>query len=324
MGSSPYSPDASHTPEPAGPAERGPDSGPAPGSRSGLGSGSGSGLGSGSGSVLPEPSTPAGREGLAALLARPEKAVVALDFDGTLAEIVPDPEQARAHPGAVPALTRLAPKVGHVAVVTGRPAGVAVRYGGFAGVDALAHLVVLGHYGSERWDAVTGTVHAPAPHPGVSAVRAELPGYLDRFGAWQGTWIEEKGQAVAVHTRRATDPQAAFDSLREPLATLASQHGLVLEPGRMVLELRPPGMDKGVALAEYVREVGAEAVLYAGDDLGDLPAYAAVEKLRSDGLPGLLVCSASTEVTELADRADLLLPGPPAVVAFLAALAEAI
>ncbi|WP_410093976.1 hypothetical protein [Streptomyces sp. MS191] len=46
---------------------------------------------------LPHPTTPAGRDGLAALLARPEKAVVALDFDGTLAEIVPDPEQARAH-----------------------------------------------------------------------------------------------------------------------------------------------------------------------------------------------------------------------------------
>lgn len=312
MGSSPYSPDASHTPEPAEPAERGPGGSP------------GASPDPSPGAALAEPSTPAGRDGLAALLARPEKAVVALDFDGTLAEIVADPEQARAHPGAVPALTRLAPKVGHVAVITGRPAGVAVRYGGFAGVDALAHLVVLGHYGSERWDAVTSTVHAPAPHPGVSAVRAELPGYLDRFGAWQGTWIEEKGQAVAVHTRRATDPQAAFDSLREPLATLAARHGLVLEPGRMVLELRPPGMDKGVALAEYVREVGAESVLYAGDDLGDLPAYAAVEKLRSDGLAGLLVCSGSTEVTELADRADLLLPGPAAVVAFLSALAEAL
>ncbi|MFE3018011.1 trehalose-phosphatase [Streptomyces sp. NPDC059256] len=273
---------------------------------------------------LPSPSTPAGREGLAALLARPHKAVVALDFDGTLAEIVPDPERARAHPGAVPALAQLAPKVASVAVVTGRPAGVAVRYGGFAGVSGLDHLVVLGHYGSERWDAVSGTVNTPAPHLGVAAVRSELPGFLDSIGAWQGTWIEEKGQAVAVHTRRASDPQGAFEALREPLATLAARHGLILEPGRMVLEIRPPGMDKGVALADYVREVDAEAVLYAGDDLGDLPAFAAVEKLRSDGLPGLLVCSGSAEVPELAERADLLLPGPAAVVDFLAALAESL
>ncbi|MFE5112872.1 trehalose-phosphatase [Streptomyces sp. NPDC056663] len=274
---------------------------------------------------LPTPTTPAGREGLAAILARPDRAVVALDFDGTLADIVPDPEQARAHPGAAPAIAALAPKVASVAVITGRPAGVAVRHGGFAGVPGLDHLVVLGHYGAERWDAVSSTVHAPAPHPGVAAVRAELPGVLDRFDSWHGTWIEEKGQALAVHTRRAADPQAAFDALRGPLGELAARHGLIVEPGRLVLELRPPGMDKGVALAKYVRETDAESVLYAGDDLGDLAAYAAVEKLRTegpDGIPGLLVCSGSGEVPELAERADLLLRGPAAVVDFLAALAR--
>ncbi|WP_426403985.1 trehalose-phosphatase [Streptomyces sp. R-07] len=275
-------------------------------------------------SSLPHPTTPTGRDGLAALLARPAKAVVALDFDGTLAEIVPDPEQARAHPGAVAALAALAPEVASIAVVTGRPAGVAVRYGGFAGVPGLEHLVVLGHYGAERWDAVTGTVRAAAPHPGVASVRAELPGFLDRAGAWPGVWIEEKGRAVAVHTRRAQDPEGAFEALKGPLGDLAVAHGLVLEPGRMVLELRPPGMDKGVALAEYVREVGAGSVLYAGDDLGDLPAFAAVEKLRSDGTPGVLVCSGSTEVPELAERADLAVQGPAGVVEFLAELARAV
>ncbi|MEV2262083.1 trehalose-phosphatase [Streptomyces anulatus] len=274
---------------------------------------------------LPNPTTPAGREGLDAVLARPDRAVVALDFDGTLADIVPDPEQARAHPGTVAALAALAPKVAAVAVITGRPAGVAVRYGGFAGVPGLEHLVVLGHYGAERWDAVTGTVNAPAPHPGVAAVRAELPGVLHEFDSWHGTWIEEKGQAVAVHTRRAQDPQAAFETLRGPLGELAAKHGLIVEPGRLVLELRPPGMDKGVALATFVAELDAESVIYAGDDLGDLAAFAAVEKLRTegpDGIPGLLVCSGSAEVPELAERADLSVPGPAAVVAFLAALAE--
>ncbi|MFD5897530.1 MULTISPECIES: trehalose-phosphatase [unclassified Streptomyces] len=270
---------------------------------------------------LPTPVTPAGAEGLAALLARPGKAVVALDFDGTLADIVPDPEQARAHPGAVPALVALAPHVASVAVITGRPADVAVRYGGFAGVPGLEHLVVLGHYGAERWDAVSGAVQAPEPHPGVAAVRAELPGLLDQFDSWRGAWIEEKGRAVAVHTRRATDPQGAFDALREPLADLAARHGLMLEPGRLVLELRPPGMDKGVALEEYVREVGAETVVYGGDDLGDLPAFAAVDTLRDNGHPGLLLCSGTGEVPELAARADLVLPGPGALTDFLASVA---
>ncbi|CAL9459770.1 hypothetical protein SUDANB58_02624 [Streptomyces sp. enrichment culture] len=270
---------------------------------------------------LPAPATEAGREGLDALLARPGRAVVALDFDGTLAPIVPDPDRARAHPGAVPALAALAPQVAAVAVVTGRPAEVAVRYGGFSGVPGLEHLVVLGHYGAERWDAATGGITAPDPHPGVAAARAELPDLLERAGAGQGTWIEEKGRAFAVHTRRATDPQAAFEALREPLAGLAARHGLVVEPGRMVLELRPPGMDKGVALTEYVRAIGAGSVLYAGDDLGDLPAYAAVDGLRAAGTPGLLVCSGSDEVTELRERADLVVDGPAGVVDLLRSLA---
>ncbi|MFE7115911.1 trehalose-phosphatase [Streptomyces sp. NPDC057654] len=271
---------------------------------------------------LPVPATSAGRDGLAALLDAPERAVVALDFDGTLADIVPDPEQARAHPGAVPALARLAPRLLSAAVITGRPAGVAVRYGGFTGVPGLERLTVLGHYGAERWDAATGTVQAPAPHPGVAAVEAELPGVLDASGAWQGTWIERKGRAVAVHTRRAADPQAAFELLRGPLHDLAERHGLIVEPGRLVLELRPPGMDKGVALAEYVRESGASTVLYAGDDLGDLAAFAAVEKLRAEGLRGVLVCSGSAEVTELTDRADLVADGPGGVVDLLTRLAD--
>ncbi|MCL2733715.1 MAG: trehalose-phosphatase [Actinomycetia bacterium] len=271
---------------------------------------------------LPTPATPAGRDGLDVILARPARAVLAFDFDGTLAPIVPDPDQARAHPDAAGALAALAPKVASVAVLTGRSAGVAVRQGGFAGVPGLDHLVVLGHYGAERWDARTGTVTAPAPHPGVAAARADLPGFLDEIGAWRGTWIEEKGRSLAVHTRRAEDPQAAFEALRAPLTDLATRHGLIVEPGRLVLELRPPGMDKGVALLEYVRETGAEAVLYAGDDLGDLAAFAAVDTLRCDGVAGLLVCSGSDEVTELAKRADLVVDGPAGVVGLLRALAR--
>jgi trehalose 6-phosphate phosphatase len=81
-------------------------------------------------------------------------------------------------------------------------------------------------------------------------------------------------------------------------------------------------MDKGVALSEYVRETGAESVMYAGDDLGDLPAFSAVDKLRSDGVPGLLVCSGSDEVTELAKRADLVVDGPQGVVQLLRSLAQ--
>ncbi|MEU5028865.1 trehalose-phosphatase [Streptomyces milbemycinicus] len=276
------------------------------------------------GSHLPAPTTAAGRDGLAAILERPGEAVAAFDFDGTLADIVPDPDQARAHPGAAPALSRLAPGLRSVAVITGRPAALAVEYGGFAEAAGLDHLVVLGHYGAERWDAADRQITAPPPHPGVAAAQAELPGVTAAVGGAVGATVEEKGRAVAVHTRRAADPQGAFEALREPLRRLAERHGLIVEPGRLVLELRPPGMDKGVALTEYVRETGATAVLYAGDDLGDLAAFAAVERLRSQGVPGVLVCSGSTEVTELAQRADLVVDGPAGVVDLLTALAQAI
>ncbi|MEV0845148.1 trehalose-phosphatase [Streptomyces sp. NPDC049954] len=270
---------------------------------------------------LPRPVTEAGRAGLAALLARPDRAVIALDFDGTLADIVPDPDLARARPGAVEALAALAPHVRSVAVITGRPAAVAVRNGGFAGVRGLEHLVVLGHYGAERWDAVSDAVRTPPPHPGVAAARTELPGLLDATGEAKGSSVEDKGQSLAVHTRRAEQPRAAFDALLAPLTELAHRNGLILEPGRMVLELRPPGVDKGRALSGYLDEVAAGSVLYAGDDLGDLAAYAAVEQDRAE-LPGVLVAS-GTEVTELVDRADLPLPGGPAeVVALLTALAR--
>lgn len=272
---------------------------------------------------VPDPRTDAGRAGLDALLAHPGRSLVVLDFDGTLAPIVDDPEQARAHPGAVPALTRLAPLVGSVVVLTGRPAEVAVRNGGFAGVPGLEHLLVLGHYGAERWEAATGEVRAPDAPPGVAATAAELPGLLAGAGAGEGVFVEDKGRAVAVHTRRAPDPQGVLEALREPLARLAERHGLIVEPGKYVLELRPPGVDKGAALEAVARETDAASVLFAGDDLGDLAAFDAVERLRAEGVPGVRVCSAAGEgPPELAERADLLVDGPSGVVDLLDALAD--
>ncbi len=266
---------------------------------------------------LPDPVTAPGRAGLAALLSDPGQALLGLDFDGTLAPIVADPDQARAHPGVRPVLERLAPVLGRVAVITGRPAEVAVDYGGLLGVS---RLTVLGHYGLERWS--DGQVSAPPASPGIETVRRRLPALLESLGAPQGTAIEDKGRSLAVHVRRTADPSAAFALVEQPLRSLADELGLLVEPGRMVLELRPPGADKGAALRALVEEAGPSVVAFVGDDLGDLAAFAAVEELRSTGLPGLLVCSGSTEVSDLAERADLVVDGPAGVVALLDALAD--
>ncbi len=270
-------------------------------------------------SELPQPRTAAGRAGLDALLREPARALVGFDFDGTLAPIVPDPDAARAHPRALPALVRLAEHVGRIAVVTGRPAAVAVDRAGLAGVPGLEGLVVLGHYGLERWEAVTGEVVSPPVSPAVEAVRRALPDVVDGTDAW----VEDKGSALAVHTRRAADPDGLLARLHGPLVALAEEQGLAVEPGRMVVELRPPGIDKGGALAGLVAQDRPSAVVFMGDDLGDLAAFAAVESLRAEGLPGLLVCSGSTEVTALAERADLVVDGPDGVVDLLDALVAA-
>ncbi|MBE3002410.1 trehalose-phosphatase [Nocardiopsis sp. HNM0947] len=261
------------------------------------------------------PRTDAGRLGLDTFRSSPDRALAAFDFDGTLAPIVDDPRSSAPYPGIVPALSALAARVGTVTVITGRPAETAVQLGG---LDEVPGIVVLGHYGAERW--VGGRLTAADPPPGVDLVRGELPALLDSVGAPEGTWIEDKGRSLAVHTRRAADPDAALDLVRPHLERLAERAGLVTEPGRMVVELRPQGVDKGAALTALVHERAAGAVLYAGDDLGDLPAFDAVAALREEGVPGVTVCSASDEVTEVADRADLVVPGPAGLAELLRGL----
>ncbi|MGE5290412.1 MAG: trehalose-phosphatase [Micromonosporaceae bacterium] len=260
--------------------------------------------------------TPEGRAGLAALLSDPGSALIGLDYDGTLAPIVSDPLEARAHPEGAGVLRRLTSRVGTVAVITGRPAAVAAELGGLRDVPGI---LVLGHYGLEQWES--GTVTAPEPAPGLDLVRSELPALVASAGAPPGIWVEDKGHAVAVHTRRSADPEGALAALRAPLARLAERAGLAVEPGRMVIELRPPGMDKGAALKNLAAKRHARTVLFCGDDLGDLAAFAAVRELRSAGIAGLTVCSGSTEVTALAQEADLVVDGPDGVVALLASLA---
>ena len=263
--------------------------------------------------------TAEGQAGLDAIVADPAHALIASDFDGTLSPIVPDPAAARAAPGAAAALARVAASVGTVAIITGRPAADAVRLGGFGGVP---RLIVLGHYGAERWQE-GALIAAPVPD-GVAVARQALPGLLATAGAADGTRLEDKGNALAVHTRQTADPQAALARLGKPLAALAADTGLMLEPGRFVLELRPAGTDKGAALRALVSERAARSVLFCGDDLGDLAAFAAVRELRAGGVPGCAVCSCSVESPQVAEAADLVVDGPPGVVRLLAALADAI
>lgn len=237
--------------------------------------------------------------------------VVALDYDGTLAPIVDRPSEAVPAAGAVEVLRALAPRVRTLALVTGRPADVVVELGGLSEVPGL---LVLGQYGAQRWDGTAVT--SPPALPGVARARAALPALL---GA-EGAELEDKGISLVVHTRRAPDPVAAQTRLVEPVQQVADAAGLELHPGRFVLELRPPGYDKGGALLSLCEPAPA-GVLFAGDDLGDLPGFAAVEQLRRAGAIGVRVCSGSDEgPAALREQADVVVDGPAGVVELLRSL----
>jgi trehalose 6-phosphate phosphatase len=270
----------------------------------------------------PSPRTPEGAAGLTALVQDPSGAVIGLDFDGTLAPIVPRPEDARPAPGAIDALVRLAGLVAGVVVLTGRPAETAVALSGLDLVPGLQRVTVLGQYGAERWDAATGAFTPATVPPGIERARRELSGLITDKRIPKGVEVEDKGVSLAVHLRRTNDDVATTRALRPLLEQLAARTGLVIEPGRKVLELRAPGVDKGSALRGFVAEVAARAVMFAGDDLGDLAAFAAVRELRGQGVPGLTVCAVSDEVEALRDEADMLVDGATGTVELLQTLAS--
>ncbi|CAN5177183.1 trehalose-phosphatase [soil metagenome] len=196
----------------------------------------------------------------------PARACLVLDFDGTLAPIVEDPATSAMPPATHDLLSRLATRLGRLAIVSGRPAGFLADRVGVDGV----HLV--GLYGLER---VIGGRVVPDPRiqpylPALQHARQVLSGVV---ASWPGAELEDKGRALAVHWRRAEDHEGAADAL--PAAIRAAAGDLEVEDGKMVVELRPPvAADKGTAVAWLAK--GYDAVAYAGDDLGDLPAFATV------------------------------------------------
>jgi trehalose 6-phosphate phosphatase len=267
----------------------------------------------------------AGPDRYAAVVRAGRRLVVALDFDGTLSPIVDDPDVAHIHAAAADVLVALAAEVRAIAVVTGRPARQVLALGGLDEVgDAIAahdrELVVLGQYGNERWTSVHRRVVTPKPPPGLSGLIRDLPRLLRAANA-ADAWIEEKGLAVAVHTRRLEDPGAAFERLLPVLEEAAAERRLAVEPGRFVIEVRAAGMDKGKAVRALVSEFEAGAVVFVGDDLGDVPAFRAVQEERAAGRAALLVFSGSPEQAALRELADVEVAGPDGVIAFLRDLA---
>ena len=237
------------------------------------------------------------------------------DFDGTLSPIGEDPEAVVPVPDAVDALAALVGEAALVAVVSARPVG-------FLG-DRLGHIPGLhlhGLYGLE-YSADGGRTVATAPEAEpylpliariVDEARAAFPTAL----------IEDKRLSCALHYRTTPDLQPGI----EKWATArAAAYGLKLQRGRMVVELKPPvDTDKGAVVRTAAQSLSG--AWYFGDDLGDLPAFAALDDLeRRPGFHAVRVAIANADgaVVSLTDRADLRLAAPEQVPPLLRAVLAA-
>lgn len=227
-----------------------------------------------------------------------------LDFDGTLAEIVARPEQARPVDGARGALIELARRYRSVAIVTGR------RSEEVAALLDVPHVTYVGLYGLE--DAADELVTAIVPR--VQTATVEIA----------EAWVEDKGVSVAVHYRQAPDPVSARAALLVALQPVATEAGLELIEGKMVLELVPPDRPlKGGAVERLVREHGLQEVLYAGDDHADLDAFDALDRLIGSGdvRAAVRVAVRGPETPPaLVDGADVVAEGPAGLVELLRTL----
>lgn len=238
---------------------------------------------------------------------RAEEAALFLDYDGTLAPIVDDPAGALPVPGVPALLARLASRLALVAVVSGRPVTYLERV---LGRPTGVHLA--GLYGMEEI-GVDGALRRDAAAEGwrgaVEEATAALLGHVP-----PGVEVEPKGLSVTVHWRRAPGEERRA---QRAAAAAARQTGLLLQPGRMSRELRPPvHQDKGTVVARL--GAGRRVVGCFGDDVGDLPAFEAVAALGRAGATTVTVAVADAESPpELVAMADVVVHGSESAVALL-------
>jgi trehalose 6-phosphate phosphatase len=142
---------------------------------------------------------------------------------------------------------------------------------------------------------------------------------------WPDLLIERKGTlSFAVHWRTHPDAAPAPDDLQ----ALAARHGLLVFPGRMAAEIRVPvRVDKGAGLNRLLHEHAVGTCAFAGDDHGDLPAFAALADRaeHEPGFVGVRIGVRSPEAPpELLARADYVVESPADLARLLEALADAV
>jgi trehalose 6-phosphate phosphatase len=242
---------------------------------------------------------------------------LAVDFDGTIAEIAATPDQAAVSPEVIGMLERLSETLALVAVVSGRGARDLEAKVGLEGVT------YVGNHGAEY-----------LTRDGI-VVAEGAEGYADRIGRvlirlrevadGPGLLWDDKGLSASVHYRLAPDHERARERLDAALDSTDEVGDLDVFWGRLVLELRSPlGLDKGFAIRRLAREHSLDAVLFLGDDTTDVDGMRAVRQLTGEGgMAGLGIAVVHDESPdELLEAADYSLSGVSEVGVFLKWLEE--
>lgn len=188
------------------------------------------------------------------------------DLDGTLIEIAETPDGVVVEPALLAALITLADRLpGRVAVVSGRSLAQLDR---LLGTAVTERLTLAGSHGAEL--RVPGT-DRPAGERPASLDAASLA--LDAFAGPRGLLVERKTMGTALHYRQVPAMAAAAEAEG---VRLADEHGLTLQRGKMLVELRAPG-DKGSAIAALLAmpAMATTRPLFFGDDVTDEDGFVA-------------------------------------------------
>jgi trehalose 6-phosphate phosphatase len=246
---------------------------------------------------------------IAVLTADPGRTAFLSDFDGSLSPIVEHADDARPLPEAVEELRRLAARLGCVAVVSGRP----VEF--LAAQIPVPGVRFVGLYGMEQLVDGERTVD-PRVEPHLDAVAAAVEELQD-LGP---PFVEVKsGISVTLHWRPAPEMEAGLTARAQEVA---DRHGLATLRTRMAIEVRPPvDIDKGTAVRDLAQGFATGA--FAGDDTGDLPAFAALARAGLERAVRIGVHSAEAP-PELVDAVDVLVDGPVGLAALLGRVADEI
>lgn len=227
-----------------------------------------------------------------------------LDFDGTLVEIASRPDAIQVADGLPDLLLQArAALSGCLVIVSGRDLADLDRH---LGADAMSFAA--GVHGMELRGA-------PAPGPAPDLHRALARARLLVSGAMpEGTLVEDKGKALALHYRGAPDRADEVLALARS-ACDASDGLLAVQPGKAVAEIKPAAADKGHAVRAFLAEpqFHNRRAVFVGDDLTDEAGFAAC---AAAGGHGILVGP------DRDTQARYALPDVPSVLAWLGALAD--